>query len=893
MKRYLLIVLIILSNIAAHCTERPQIWDFGAVAFDRTRFENMLSVPEINTWMPAAIPGDINVYIYDFEASYGVNLRFEGHECRNHKLRTTNLMLSHFDEATLYDKEHDATFTGFLVSGAHSDPDVYIEQEYREGDYVEFAVASSGVPATYQLKSVDEQFQATRTISGDGAEVIWFTIPRRGLYRLSCLDDNLTIARIVRYAAEFGELKIDGKMPKHCSLNIVNRENGAKYAVGEGRDRLRLPLGFIYDMELTGDPTLMLVGVDSVNFQKNNQSFYVKTQKIELNTFTGRIIGLPKLQLKNLQLELIPTYPTTFHAFYKLEGNRYTIYTEPNNQYIIRARGVNDYVLDSTEAIRDELRKLKFTPKPVYEVHLHSPLNIDSAIVTFHNINEYGYSYSFRGCDTMRLRNGTYSMEVTNLPGYRMQQTSNLVIYNDSVTKHLTFVRALTSNDSLSYTDTLHVGFNRPYSTITQALLAVDRMLRNPNQHVTIAIDPGQYNEMLHITQSNITLCNSAHAPATAIYDGGVHADTNAVRITGYYGEEYNYYSMSKSYKYSLLSLQINRDNKALGVLNKEGREPSFYNATVIVTGTDVTMEDLIIENAFNRYVTIPESNDIIVPQHASTPQRSIVPLDKSVQETKYHRQAAALAVAEMADRTTIRRCRIIGVEKTIYGDAGCRLYIDNSHIMGATDIFSGGMSLLCHRSSIELLQANPSAFIAAARTQVGLRGFLFYDCRICSAEPTKEMADYNYSEPRFIVKPQNHYGEVVFVNTRFDLATESMSLDKALNNRLIGPGMDQEITPYIYTRGTDCWNPTNHPDGEFDSPVDLNIGVNAEPGQLILHHVAIPTTMRIITPDGSAYLDQLLSGTLTVPAQAGTYWIIFENNQGRQSTKIQVPKKN
>ena len=47
---------------------------------------------------------------------------------------------------------------------------------------------------------------------------------------------------------------------------------------------------------------------------------------------------------------------------------------------------------------------------------------------------------------------------------------------------------------------------------------------------------------------------------------------------------------------------------------------------------------------------------------------------------------------------------------------------------------------------------------------------------------------------------------------------------------------------------------------------------------------------MRVITPDGSSFIDQLLTGTQAFKMQAGVYWLIFENNKGKQSMKIQVP---
>ena len=122
---YILLTFVLLAStlLAANDQQkqRPQIWDFGAVSFDRTKYENMLTTGEINGWMPAAIPGSANAYISDFLGSKSVNLSFNGHGGKTHRLRTTNTKLTRFDESTLYDKEHDATFTGFLVSNMQAD----------------------------------------------------------------------------------------------------------------------------------------------------------------------------------------------------------------------------------------------------------------------------------------------------------------------------------------------------------------------------------------------------------------------------------------------------------------------------------------------------------------------------------------------------------------------------------------------------------------------------------------------------------------------------------------------------------------------------------------------------------------------------------------------------
>ena len=884
----LLLPIGVFSATPAH--QRPQIWDFGAVSFDRTKYENMLTTGEINGWMPAAIPGARNTYISDFLGSRNVNLSFNGHGGKSHRLRTSNPKLSRFDEGELHDYKLGATFTGYLMSDLQADPDVYIEQYFKEGDIIEYAVASTGVPATYRLISEDKLSSQTRKISGQGAEVIWFSIPRDGYYHLSSLDDKLVIARIIRYPAEWGDLYFTGSLPKQCYLVINNRENGALHRLNYGEKSVHLPMGYMYGLTLKGDPTKMLETVDSVNFQHNGQNCDVKVRDIELNEFRGKIVGLPVSELQKLSFTLTPKYPTTFHAFYELNGNRYIIYTEPNNQYKIRPVGVNDYQMDTIAALTD-LSQLVFSKRPVYPVKIQSEIDLSNATLQFTNTKEDGYVYSFTGTEDIALRSGTYSIAVLGLDSFRMQRTSLLNIRRDPVSKHLDFRRELTANDSLHYTDTLRVGAQRQYTTIRQALRAVSRMRRTRDQHVTIAIDPGQYDEMLRITEPNISLVNSAPIPSVSISNGGLDIHNRTVRITGYYGGEYSYYSMTEQYTHSARALRVNMENKALAVLNTGGRE-FYYNATVVVAAEDVTLKNLIIENAFNRYITRLEARDKLVPQYPETPVRPTAYLSTEVQNAKYVRPAAALAVVEMADRVQLIGCRLIGMENTLYGDAGCRLYMLHCHIMGSNNIISGGMNLTCHKSDIEVFPSSRSSYLVAARTQVGLRGFLFDQCFIRSAEPKTEMVSEHYAEPCHLVKPKDHYGEVVFVATKFDLVLEAMAYDPAIAFMPDDPIFNTfMLAPYVYTRGTDGWNPTNSSEAELDlSIVDLKLGIHIEPNTLVMHHIAQPTTMRVITPDGSSFIDQLLTGTQSFNMPHGVYWLIFENNIGKQSVKVKIP---
>ena len=312
-----------------------------------------------------------------------------------------------------------------------------------------------------------------------------------------------------------------------------------------------------------------------------------------------------------------------------------------------------------------------------------------------------------------------------------------------------------------------------------------------------------------------------------------------------------------------------------------------------MISAEDVTLENLIIENAFNRYITRLEAHDELVPQYAETPVRPTEEKNTDVQQARYRRPAAALAIAGMADRIRLNSCRLIGVENTLYGDAGCRVLVQNSHIMGSHSMITGGMTLVCYRSTLEVLPTDKSSYLTAARTQVGLRGFLFYQCLIRSAELEKEMVSEHYPDLCPLVKPKDHYGEVVWVDTEFDLTMAAMDKDKALAFRPDDPEFNSfSLAPYAYTRGTDGWNPLRDPEGELDlGIVDLKLGMHIGKGELVMHHIAQPTTMRVITPDGSSFIDQLLTGTQTFATPKGVYWLIFENNKGKQSVKIEVPE--
>jgi exo-poly-alpha-galacturonosidase len=169
---------------------------------------------------------------------------------------------------------------------------------------------------------------------------------------------------------------------------------------------------------------------------------------------------------------------------------------------------------------------------------------------------------------------------------------------------------------NVPYSPTITVGNNKQYQTINAALDAITNMVRPNNERVTIEIDPGNYEEMLVVSQPNVTLKNSSSAPNTNLANKGVNIDPNAVRITSYYGHGYNYYSMANNQKWNKEVLEVNKQNGNYSYVNTGAgtTNASYWNATVVVNANGFEAENIIFENSFNQYISLKESQDVVVP---------------------------------------------------------------------------------------------------------------------------------------------------------------------------------------------------------------------------------------------------------------------------------------
>lgn len=158
----------------------------------------------------------------------------------------------------------------------------------------------------------------------------------------------------------------------------------------------------------------------------------------------------------------------------------------------------------------------------------------------------------------------------------------------------------------------------------------------------------------------------------------------------------------------------INYDDHAN--INKMG---TFKTYTFLLSGNDITMENLTIEN-------------------------SAAPLG----------QAVALHIE--GDRVIFRNCRFLGNQDTIYaGRDGARQYFENCYIEGTTDFIFGPATVWFEACTIHCKR---NSYITAANTPQNIPyGYIFNNCTITTAKDVSAV---------YLGRPWRAYAMTLFMNS-------------------------------------------------------------------------------------------------------------------------------
>jgi pectin methylesterase-like acyl-CoA thioesterase len=997
-------------------------WDFGAAQLDTSRYNNLLNEAVINGWYdPSIVVGSAS---NTFPASFTAGaLKWIG-AANKDRLRTSNTNLTRYDANGAPMAFGNDTLTGSLYVNASATTARYLSIDLSEDDEVTIYCKSQNAAGLINFVYSNPSVQTdTCTQMGTGT-IVKFVARNTGTYSIWDTKDKPSYYRILRKDATM--VKVTGTVdaseapgiPAGYKIEFKNKAGKAWQAtVSEGSYTGKIPAGYEYSLSLIGANGYVISNGITVTVDSDTtRSIAIK--KVEMYTVSGSIVGLNTTQLSKLKLSYTPSTGTRIYVpETTVDANTatYTAKLEPNCNYAISATGVNDFIIPENSITiqkADTTANITFTAKPVFPVTLAieglDTIKQSKLIVTFTNLNEAGYTYSFADLTAIALRNGVYSISVSGLEQYPVElgATSNLTInqaagektlvfkrtsfwnfddvtitnqnpaykgllftgniYNEKAKSHLVTKAGasiqvpmnpgerltiiyyysakfsiaggdtiITTSGSTStfestsyqysgteagyvtigtgsgtsyfpdiyvvktipYDEVITVGVDKDYQTISGALDGVRSMIRPTNERVNILIDPGNYEEMLMIDVVNVTFTNAATTPSIALLNKGVDIDPAAVRITGYYGHGYNYYSMGSNQKWSADALRVNKENGSTPYTNTGAASTngSYWNATVVVTAPGFEANNIIFENSFNQYISKKESEDV-VKEWASGGKgtRPTTYRSTDVQNRNFVERAAALAITKTGDKTVLNNCRVIGRQDSFYGAEGARVVAYKGVLMGAVDYIFGGMTLVCFKTDLAMNTSEASidvAYLTAAQ-QTTARGFLMYECRVTSAIPGNETASTFISKPGYFGRPwQGTTSEVVFYKTTIDTtnftgsAGKSLIVPEAWNNTLGGPSNKcyeyetielskednstkraswshvlstpilsdgVEITTFNFTKGTDNWDPIPALDavipdfvvekvvfGKVDSPEDytcnLNLRWNAEKVFIIL----------------------------------------------------------
>ena len=502
-----------------------------------------------------------------------------------------------------------------------------------------------------------------------------------------------------------------------------------------------------------------------------------------------------------------------------------------------------------------------------------------------------------------------------------------------SLTTYFTEIKVV---PNLDYRPAITVGINKDYQTINEALKAISYMTRSNSERVTILVDSGNYEEMLVITQPNITLKNASTVPNTNLINSGVNITEGAVRVTSYYGHGYNYYSMSNQ-KWSQEALTINTQNGYLSHQNVGSgtTNGSYWNATVVVNANGFEAENIIFENSFNQYISLKESQDEVIAWSSGSPGiRPTNAGNTSVQNKNFVERAAAIAIANNIDKVILNKCRVVGRQDSFFGGTGARVAIYKGDIMGAVDFIFGGMTAVFYKSNLTMNisdQSNDLSYITAAQQASG-RGFLMYECRITSAEPQVESASTYRAKPGYFGRPWlANTSEVVFYNTTIETSNAPSFIGNSLimplgwlntlsgnsagmqeygtvelsgvNNSLVRASWATSLTNAVlndgspittlnFTQGNDGWDPfplliANEAlgNGHFDATTSVQVfGIK---DTIAISNVEGITEVKVFSTSGSLIKTFAIDSDFRFNMPVGIWIVVLKSPDGYKSVKV------
>lgn len=445
-----------LSTTMAYAQQNTlsDVWDFGAAQLDATQYNNHLTEDIINGWYDASIaPGTEGpVLPSHWEAG---RLSWTGGS--NDRLRTSNTYLTRYDTKKDITIEGQ-TLTGYIYVNASAKTDRYLSLQLEQDDEIQLYCStqnSTGIINFVYAADPALQTDVTENPVPSTGVLLTFTAKQAGEYRIYDTKDKPSYYRVIRKPAVYvtiqGSIQTEAgvTLPDGYGLSFTNESGKAWTATpANGQYSVSLPAGHTYKLALANANGFVIDQGATLETGNADATHDIHVSQVTLCTLDGAISGLGE-HVSNLRLQFVPATERVFvpEPAIDADASTYSVQLEPDVEYAIVAEGVNDYSLtNNTVTVQgDNTQDLVFEAKPVYAVTIQGEGLSDeqNALLqlTFTNLNEEGYAYSFASPEGITLRDGVYSVVASGLDAYPLQQalTSNLKVEGQAVSKTIPF----------------------------------------------------------------------------------------------------------------------------------------------------------------------------------------------------------------------------------------------------------------------------------------------------------------------------------------------------------------------------------------------------------------------------------------------------------------------
>lgn len=431
--------------------DKTDAWDFSATELDTAVYNNILTEDAINSWYDASITVGSTGNVLPSNWSAG-DLSWNGGG--NDRLRTSNENLTRYDANI----SNASGYLGRVYVNAAANVDRYLSLNLDADDEVTIICKTQ---SGGEINVVYQPAPSSQTeIFNVGTDIfeLSFVALETGEYRIYDTEDKPSYYRIFRKSAEYsmvsGVIDTTGAsdIPMDYAVVFTNAA-GKDYIANTSGDAydVELPIGQTYDVSLSNANGYIITSAETIEVTDMATSFDVTIEKVELYTVSGAVTGLGALLS---ELALIYTPDPSAGLIYEpipmidVGAETYSVQLEPNVEYTISADGVNDFFIPNntiTIGTSNTNSDLVFSAKPVYNITIDAPGlttdQLNELSLTFSNLNEPDYEYSFSDVTNIELRDGVYGINASGLDNHPLEfgLTSNLTIEGADASKTLSF----------------------------------------------------------------------------------------------------------------------------------------------------------------------------------------------------------------------------------------------------------------------------------------------------------------------------------------------------------------------------------------------------------------------------------------------------------------------